>query len=205
MKALKVLIAMWFSVGAFGTIAAQRPVAKVAFDQFQVGKYWVWTFSEWNSPTNSWKPYLNEKYKVVDIQDKKITIDMTSFGIGQSQKPSHHRMIVDFAKCERASRDANFKNFLVEFYSQNLVPGRWELVSKSHPNLVFIEKFNCSGPLPHNLVNYRADLFQVQSHRNQWSSWYYLNHPTLKAVAAEKLFSPDGAYRFHLSQTGTAQ
>lgn len=179
--------------------------AAVDRSMFEVGRNWRWLYSEWKPAENRWVPYYIEKYEVVATDGSLVTIEMSSSPAASSPGPAHHKFVLDFSKCERASRDPGFANFTVVFYSRSLGPD-WELVSKSHGNLVFTEKFNCRSPFAGQRISERDlplaggsfRLFQIQTPPRTGGSWYFLNQPGFQGIAAFKEFPPTGQYKFEL-------
>lgn len=181
-------------------------VATVNRAQFKEGNYWRWLYSEWDKESHQWKPYYIEKYTVTDENEDLITIEMSSSPASSMEGPPHHKFILDFNKCRRAAKNPRFKNFTVELYTRSLGQN-WELVSRSHKNLIFTEKFNCETPFPHQKVVYQDQTyrnkvyrtFQVNTQPPRKRSWYFLNLPEdLKGVAFSKEFPPSGQYRLEI-------
>lgn len=205
------MIAIIFLISAltFSSIGSADAIPSVQFDQFQPGHYWRWLYSEWNSQDQNFKPYYVERYTVTAVEGKMVTIEMRSAGVPNKQGPAHHKFILDFSKCERAARDPRFKNFSVHFYSKSFNQD-WELVSNAHSHKVFTEKFNCASPFPGRRVEYQkfsyqgreVSTFQVPTQPPRKDSWYFLDEPELKGVAAYKSFAPNGAYKLEFIDQG---
>lgn len=186
------------------TASASEVTSHVEFSQFKQGASWIWTYSEWDKKNTQWVPYFREKYTLVEVKDKILTLEMSSGPAEGKLAPAHHKMVVDFAKCEKASADPKMRNFTVEFYTQSF-GGGWKLVSKNHKNLVFTEKFNCAGPMTFEKVAFSElnvdgqaqTTFQKQPGKE--ASWYFLNFGELTGVAAGKDFEPKGEYKMEFS------
>lgn len=179
------------------TATASQTTSHVEFSQFKQGASWIWVYSEWSKKDNAWAPYFREKYTLTEAKDKILTFEMSSGPIEGELAPPHHKIVVDFTKCEKASADPKMRNFSVEFYTQSF-GGGWKVVSKNHKNLVFTEKFNCAGPM-----NFEKVVFSVlnvsgtqqptfQKQPGSEASWYFLNFGQLTGVAASKDFEPKG-------------
>jgi hypothetical protein len=174
----------------------------IAMNQLRVGRHWVWRYSEFHKETGTWVPYLDERYTVVDVKGTKVTVEMSSTEAGkEGAAPAHHKFVFDYKNCELAGRSPAFRHWTLSFYSKSLAAD-WALVSGTHPNYVFTEKFNCSKTrsapeieaMPFEGRDWRV--FRELTHSTEESGWYFLDHPRLQAVSAQKFFAPDGAYRF---------
>lgn len=170
------------------------------------GATWRWLYLEKNQQ-GKYEAYYIEKYQVIDKRNDFLTIEMSSSPSNQKEQTPHHRFIIDFKKCERASKDPRYKKFSVTLYTKSLETNQWTLVSNTHKDLIFTEKFNCSTPFPaqkvstatHNFNGEKIKVFQIKDYPAQkFISWYALNHSRLKGVALSKAFSPNGSYKFKL-------
>jgi hypothetical protein len=162
--------------GTFRTFAQDNSAA-VQMSQFQEGDYWTWTYSSLEKD-GSWSPYFSERYTVSKVDGALVTIEMSSTSYPYTPSPAHHKMVVDFTKCEKASQDAKFKNFTIAFYTKSFGNG-WQLVSSSHKNAPFTEKFNCAG--------------------TGEATTYFSNPVELAGVQAQKIFPPNNDYKSEFS------
>lgn len=201
-----------FALGP-SSLAAEPAYRTVTLDQFTVGNCWLWTYFEKNKQTGTWAPYYFERYTVTEADGKKLTLEMSSSSARPILSAAHHKMDVDFSKCESSAQDPRFKNFTIVFYTKSMgEDGRWQLVSRAHKNLVFTEKFNCWGALPNEKIvtafwpgpSGSKPIFQVERVPPREASWYFLAEPGLEGVAALKIFDPAGEYKMEFTQAGTA-
>lgn len=195
---------MWSSL-----VYIHASVVSVEPSQFKEGSRWEWLYSYKNPQSGNWEPYFLERYSVTKVENNFVTLEMASAPAGQEIQEPHHRIKIDLKKCERSSLDPKFKNFGIEFYTKNL-DSHWTLVSKIHENLAFTEKFSCYKTLntsqqvlkkTYDFQNEKASIFQVLTSSKPYNSFYFLDYPTLKGVAAYKIFPPHGNYRFDLVNT----
>lgn len=182
-------------------------VGQVQVSQFQVGQTWTWTHSELTK-TGSWKPTLLERYKVTQVSGTEITIEMSSDPpSSQTTSHPHHKFIFDFSSCERARQSVVARLWTVKFYTTSF-NGSWTLVSATHPNYVFTEKFNCSTPTEREVVQsgtYEMEdgsysIFHINRAVKEDTSWYLSDHPKLSGVLATKIFEPTQRYRAELTE-----
>ena len=205
MKYALVLIA----VLTFSTINSARAqsgtLPTVKAEQFALGNYWDWTYSGLNKATGEWEPYLIEHYSVAAVEGSKLTIEMRSSPVPYQDTEPHHKFVVDLADCEKASREARFRNFTIKFYTKSLGNG-WQLVSSSHTNLPFTEKFNCnSDPRPTGIIEGEYDgakIFRFASRSRDEASWYFTEKEGLAGVAAQKTFEPRREFKAELTGVG---
>jgi hypothetical protein len=176
--------------------------AIVSPEVFSIGKQWSWTYSSFDKKNAQWTPYFLETYTVVAREGSLVTVEMSSHPTSESgPTPAHHKFIADVNDCLRAANDPQRRNWTVQFYTKSFGLD-WELVSRSHPNLVFTEKFNCTGP---NGVDVATDtfdtqaIFQILPKAHQDASWYFLNFQGLEGVAARKFFQPGLDYKFEFT------
>lgn len=199
MKQRLLLVFLLLGINSF---AAQ--VASVDRSLFQQGNHWTWLYSSWDGQRKEWIPYYIERYTVTKEDESRITIEMSSWPAPLSGA-AHHKFILDFGQCERAARDPRFKNFTVRLFTKSL-GSNWELVSNTHKNLIFTEKFNCTAAFPKQKVVYDhhsfktrdIKVFQILTQPPRPGSWYFLSDPQLKGVAARKFFHPKKEYKFEL-------
>lgn len=178
----------------------------VKADDFKVGDYWVWAYSEKNVNQNAWKsPYLYEQYTVVKKENSQITFEMASGPQWPVKKDAHHRFVVDISKCLKNLQSIDkLKKWSVAFFSKSYSPN-WELVSVTHDPLVFTEKFNCISESDKSYEEVVSiSLGQLTSFKHNiagWDSYYGSDQKQAPAVALLKYF--DERYKFelvHLSQ-----
>ena len=193
---------------SWSTKAEETGVSAVDASQFRAGNYWVWLYSEFNSFQGVWKPYLEERYTLTAVRGSSYTFEMSSAGVGSlGRSEAHHKFVVDFKKCELEQRNPTYRYWTVHFYTRAYT-GAWELVSAVHPNLVFTEKFNCAlhGKRARNkffaFLGEKQEVFQRPRAGEGETSWYFVNHPYLKGVAAFKYFEPDFFYKQELLEFG---
>lgn len=205
MKHIAIFIASFmFSLLTFAQTAGD---GKVLFETMKQGRTWTWTYSELQAD-GSWKPYFSERYTLVAVNGTKLSFEMSS---GSLPTPgpgtAHHKFTMDFKDCEKAKTDPRYRAWTVQFWSAS--SGTWELVSNTHPNLVFAEKFNCYGPAANETLS-TADYawnggiwktFVIVKKPAGEPSWFFQDHPVLQGVASGKLFEPRRNYKFEFAET----
>lgn len=205
MKAIALFFAVLFV--SFVTVAQTAGDGKIQQSSMQQGRAWTWTYSELQAD-GSWKPYFSERYTLVAVNGSKLSFEMSSGSLpAPGPGPAHHRFTMDFKDCEKAKGDPRYRGWTVEFWSAS--SGTWELVSRTHPNLVFSEKFNCYGPAANESLstadmNLNGELwktFVIVKKPAGEPSWFFLDHPLLQGVASGKLFEPRRNYKFEFAAT----
>lgn len=193
------------SVLLWSALATAQAIPTVQFESFKPGAYWRWVYSELDKKTGEWSPYLVEKYTVTAVEGRNVTLEMNSSGYPAVNAEAHHKMIVDFSKCELAAADPKKRAFTVEFYTKSFGNG-WQVVSKAHKNLVFTEKFNCSSPAANEEWEYLdmggSATFRLKRTPAREASWYFLDRADALGVAAMKLFDPKQDYKFEFLDSG---
>lgn len=166
---------------------------------FEVGQSWTWAYSEKDKETQQWlAPYLYEQYTLVAIDKNIFTFEMASSSSFPVESPAHHMFKVDLNKCLTSLKvfEKN-KPWFIQFYSKTYSP-HWELVSKSHSPLAFIEKFNCAASAQIQSVEWllvqQKEGFQFT--KPGWPSVYGRTTPYVAGVAILKNFRED--YKFEL-------
>ncbi len=147
-------------------LSAKPPTIQI--DQFEKGHFWVWSYSEWNEEEkNFFDPYLFETYEVTDVEDAKITIEMSSSPSIDQKQPPHHRFVINLDRCLTLGQSQkSLKNLRIHFYTKSM-GNDWKLLSKNHKALAFTEKFNClSASQAANI-----DLHKFQN--SQWPSFQW--------------------------------
>ena len=205
MKYTVALLFLMASLSCNSARAQSGTLPTVKAEQFAVGNFWDWTYSGLNKESVEWQPYLIEHYSVAAVEGTKLTIEMRSSPIPYQETEPHHKFIVDLADCEKASREARFRNFTIRFYTKSLGDG-WQLVSSAHTNLPFTEKFNCvSDPRPNGITEGEYDgakIFRFASRSRDEASWYFLDREGLAGVTAQKTFEPRREYKAELTGVG---
>ena len=169
------------------------PVATVNPVVFKEGSYWTWSYSESQTDSKWKKPYLYETYKVIKREKSKITIAMFSSDSPLFNGQAHHKFEFDIIRClDLGQNHSTLKRWRVKFYRKDFENSKWEVVSESHKNLVFTEKFNCitnisSKELMVKNIYWLGD-WEIFSHLgHNRKSWYFDNHPELKGVTHHKI------------------
>ncbi len=186
-------------LGRRGTVVDAR--------QFEFGNFWVWLYYEFDQTTQNWKPYLEERYTVTRVKGRFLTIEMSSSPPESRRKSlAHHKFEIDFKKCEMEKLNPTYRHWTLKFYTRT-DSADWQLVSNTHPNLVFTEKFNCSKVRSPKLeqIDFLGEsrgVFRKQQPLNHETSWYFLDHPELRAIQWQKLFKPDDLYKAELVKWG---
>lgn len=195
-----------FSFGLSYAHLHPSSVTQVQLSQFVPGHVWSWQYSEQNRKTGAWEPYLIERYTVTEVSGSKITIEMSSDSPNDPRRSkAHHKFVFNFKSCETARANPGARKWTVEFYSTSLT-GSWSLVSRTHPNHVFTEKFNCSNPNEKEVVQNGTyslpsgayPTFRIERGIKEDTSWYFTDHPEFRGVLANKLFYPTLRYRAEL-------
>ncbi|MBX3021912.1 MAG: hypothetical protein KF799_09575 [Bdellovibrionales bacterium] len=185
----------------FTSVIAWGQVATVDTGVFTAGRQWTWVYS--SADSGAWSPYLREVYTVVERNGSRATVIMQSGSLHKPLSEPHHKFIVDLDHCERQKRDPSAKGWTVVLYTKSF-GSSWELVSNTHSNLVFTEKFNCASSLPGSAV-IRSELeaagqnyaiFQFEPAKGHPASWYFSDRQGLEGTAALKMFPPRGDYKF---------
>lgn len=173
----------------------------VDFSQFKQGTSWSWNHFEKNTQTGEWKQRMVETYVLTKVSGKILEFEMFNSWL----KLSHHKIRLDFTKCEKAAKGGP-RNWALELYNR-VSPTKFDLVSKDMQNLVFTEKFNCTAPkeqevvkyLPLNWLGVETATFAPPQSKNSGDSFYFLSEPNLNGVAAQKTFDPSSEYRFEFA------
>lgn len=178
--------------------AATVPV--IQEQQLQVGNTWTWTYY---TEGDLQKIYSAEKYQVIEVQGPLKTFEISSRYNNQGDFRAHTRFQVNFRDCQKAYKHPSVKTaFFVKLY--NLQDGRWSQEPIEAPSLIFEEKFNCNAGVYTKDPRYEtrfaqfvnmwgaADFFQQwpKLPRSQIRSYYFSNHPLLRAIAYIKDFNP---------------
>lgn len=174
-------------------VGAETNLPTVSIDGFDVGKTWIWAYSERTKDKQGWQePHLYEQYKVIEVKGNVVTIEMSSSSTLPVKTNAHHKFVVDVDDCLRQQADYNYKkDFSLQFYTKSLGP-HWEK-AYSPKGIVFTEKFNCVSMAPEEKINLGHAIFQFKNSKNK--TWY-ITIGDFAGVAFEKEF--DQNYRFQL-------
>lgn len=206
---MKLLLIM-LSVFSFSSFAQALPaVPTIADEQLLPGRSWTWSYYEGEAR----KLHSTERYTVTEVEGRKVVFEIwTKYADSRVFTPSA-RLTVDLRKCEKAFRGQR-QPFSIGM--QGVENGGWSREVYSVRATAFEEKFNCNPflyPTTHPLFSTvqesvntpwgRYALFQQRPKvPSQILSFYFLDHPDLKATAYRKVFNADSPYEYAMELVG---
>ena len=189
--------------------AALEDLPRVKDHQFAKGDTWIWLYSIIKSNGDT-EPYYYEKYQVTEVLQRKITVVMSSWPVGEAEPDPHHRFVMDMKRCGKRGSVPAPRNFPISFYRKDPGgSGNWLLVSKKYSNIAFSEKFNCFtriGAEPLLKATRKVGSLDVPTLKlknrihSAGNSEYAQTETSLRGVAVYKLFEPRKVYQFQLIQ-----
>ena len=114
-----------------------QPVATVSLADFAQNKSWSWEYRR-----DSGELYSTERYTVTNVANGTVTLDMSTTFPDTGNFESHHRIVVNVARCLKAyANPAQFEPWSMRMFHRN--GAQWEEVQTTS-TLAFEEKFNCN-------------------------------------------------------------
>lgn len=180
------------------SLAPPAPLPIAVPEQLQPGASYTWTYFR------DGQPYSTERYDFLEANGTELTFTLSSrlTFAGQNEFHLTHKVIVDYARCLAAHRDPRQKHaFLVKMFAVD-ANGEFPTTPYLNEATAFEEKFNCHGWVRTGFPSlYETKFVQAetlvgpaqlfQQHRqpaDQLTAFYFLDHPALAGVAAQKTF-----------------
>lgn len=182
--------------------AQPEPMPTVDPSLFHKGSYWIWSYAEYDANNQQWKaPYFYEKYTVTEVADSAIEIEMASDSKSSVETQAHHKFVFDINSClAKGTSLQKLNSWSIVFYTKTF-GSQWQLVSKKHQGLAFLEKFNClskGSPKMQKLPDLDNTLWEVFNYNTSGGSWFLYNHPDLTGVTMQKVFNNKVKYKAEL-------
>lgn len=199
MKTLLICLQLLISLPVF----ARPEVPTISASQLTPGNSWTWSYYEGEERLL----YSTERYTVTEAVNQKVVFEIWTMYADTTEFTPSARITVDLNKCARAFRGQR-RPFSIGM--QAIVNGRWSTETYSMPSTAFEEKFNCNPfeyPRLHPLyatINVTTStpwgtqrLFQQKPKMaSQILSFYFLDHPKLKATAFKKVFNVNSPFEY---------